>query len=315
MSNTSIDSVFKKKYVSVHSEDITNMNNGRFYIDLPDSIRTIYGLKVSQVVLPRVYMFQDEYENTEFDISFNNKIYKVRITEGNYTPKQLAKELTYQMNDAQTVNGTNISTPLTQELVVTSPVDFEVVYHEVMHKFICFEKKSAGVQLLKYPTRNKLEQRHHSTLLDILGFDTKSSAFTFNTYEKDLFAYDPSVTTIRPNSPDVNVIVPDNPTFLENPQVIYLEIDSFNAMDEIEPGVYNTFRTDGGFCKMLLPYCNDVDDNTSGVDSFLDVETQFKTPLERIKRIECAFRYHNKKYVDFRNQPFSFTLEFICLRE
>lgn len=310
MSNTSIDSKFKKKYVSVHSEDIIhNMNNGRFFIDLPDSIRMIYGLKVSQVVLPRVYMFQDEYENTEFDISFNNNIYKVRITEGNYTPKQLATELTYQMNDAQTVDGTNVSIPY-------ASVDFEVVYHEVLHKFICFEKKSAVVQLLKSPTRNKLEQRHHSTLLDIIGFDTKSSAFTFNTYEKHLFAYDPSATTIIPNSPiGVNVIVPDNPTFLDNPQVIYLEIDSFNAMDEIEPGVYNTFRTDGGFCKLLLPYCNDVDDNTSGVDSFLNVETQFKTPLERIKRIECAFRFHNKKNVDFKNQPFSFTLEFICLRE
>jgi len=311
MSNTSIDSVFKKKYVSVHSEDITNIKNGRFYIDLPDSIRMIYGLKVSQVVLPRVYMFTDVYENTEFEISFNSIIYKVQITEGNYTPKQLATELTYRMNNAQRADGTNISA-----IGSTSPVDFEIVYHEVLHKFIIFERKSANVQLVKSPTRNNLEQRHHSTLLDILGFDTKSSLFTFNTYKNHIFTYDPSATTIKPNSPNgVNVIIPDNPTFLENPQVIYLEIGSFNTMDEIEPGVYNTFRTNGGFCKILLPYCNDVDDNTSGVDSFLDVETQFKTPLERIKRIECVFRYHNKKYVDFKNQPFSFTFEFICLRE
>jgi hypothetical protein len=308
MSNTSIDSIFKKKCVSVHSEDILhNMKNGRFFIDLPDSIRTVYGLKVSQVVLPRVYMFMDVYENTKFDLSFNGNLYNVHITEGNYTPKQLATELTYRMNYAQSVDGSN---PFT----LNTP--FEVVYHEVLHKFIFFLQGSYSVQLLKSPARKTLEQRHNSTLLDVLGFGASSSVFSFNAYENHLFTYDPSATTIRPMSPnDVKVIVPENPTFIENPQVIYLEIDSFNTMDEIEPGVYNTFRTDGGFCKLLLPYCNEFDDNTSSVDSFLDAETQFKTPLERIKRIECAFRFHNKKYVDFKNQPFSFTLEFICLRE
>lgn len=281
MTDTSIDSVFQRKYVSLHSEDRDIRkwhNSNHFMVTLPENIRQIAGLKVSHIVMPRVYRFCEKYDNITIDISVNGVEYNAVITEGNYTSEFLAIELTNQLNNIAGIS------------------NMKVHYHTVLNKFVFVYNNSFTIQDTK--------------LSRLLGIDnTKTSILE----ENNLFNYLSSPGDKQTASKQC--VVSDNPVTIEMPLIVYLEINGFNTMDEIIPRKYNAFRTDGAFCKLVLPCCNDYDDNISGVDSFLSNETQFKTPLERIGKIELKLRFHDGTLVDLKNQPFSLTLEFIKLRE
>lgn len=281
MTDTSIDSTFQRKYVSLHSEDRDIRkwpNSNHFMVTLPENIRQIVGLKISHISMPRVYRFSKEYDNITLDITVNGNDGKAVITEGNYTPEMLAIELTNQINGISGVS------------------DMKVYYHKVLNKFVFVHNNNFTIKETK--------------LSGILGIEnTKISEIKTS----ELFNY-----LISPSDKQTNTkecILSDNPVTIEMPLIVYLEINSFNMMDEIIPDKYNTFRTDGAFCKLVLPCCNDYDDNISGVDSFLSNEKQFKTPLERIGKIELKLRFHDGTLVDLKKQPFSLTLEFIKLRE
>lgn len=286
MTDTSIDSTFQRKYVSLHSEDRDIRkwpNSNHFMVTLPESIRQIVGLKISHISMPRVYRFSKEYDNITLDITVNGINGKAVITEGNYTPEMLATELTNQINGISGVS------------------DMNVYYHKVLNKFVFVYNDIVDAQPFQIlPTK----------LSGILGIEnTKIS----ETKTSELFNYLVSPSDKQTSTKEC--IISDNPVTIEMPLIVYLEINSFNMMDEIIPDKYNAFRTDGAFCKLVLPCCNDYDDNISGVDSFLSNEKQFKTPLERIGKIELKLRFHDGTLVDLKKQPFSLTLEFIKLRE
>lgn len=281
MTDTSIDSVFQRKYVSLHSEDRDIRkwpNSNHFMVSLPEDIRQVVGLKISHISMPRVYRFSKEYDNITLDITVNDIDGKAVITEGNYTPEMLATELTNQINE------------------ITDISNMKVYYHKVLNKFVFVHPSIFTIKETK--------------LSGILGIEnTKMS----EQKTSELFNY--LVSPSDKQTSTKKYIVSDNPVTIEMPLIVYLEINRFNMMDEIIPDKYNAFRTDGAFCKLILPCCNDYDDNISGVDSFLSNEKQFKTPLERIGKIELKLRFHDGTLVDLKKQPFSLTLEFIKLRE
>lgn len=235
--------------------------------------------------MPRVYRFSEEYDNITLDITVNGIDGKAVITEGNYTPEMLAIELTNQINGISDISNMNVQ------------------YHKVLNKFVFIHNVYTDIDAVPFqilPTK----------LSGILGIEnTKmSEQKTSELFKYSLHSYDSQTN-------DKHCIVSDNPVTIEMPLIVYLEINRFNMMDEIIPEKYNAFRTDGAFCKLVLPCCNDYDDNISGVDSFLSTEKQFKTPLERIGKIELKLRFHDGTLVDLKKQPFSLTLEFIKLRE
>ena len=290
MTDTSIDSTFQRKYVSLHSEDRDIRkwpNSNHFMVSLPENIRQIVGLKISHISMPRIYRFSKEYDNITLDITVNGNNSKAVITEGNYTPEMLATELTNQINGISGVS------------------DMKVYYHKVLNKFVFVSNDSVDSKPFQIlPTKLSI----------ILGFNNNNNDLISSHYSSSqLFTYMDEPNTKSTLSK--YIIVSDNPVTIEMPLIVYLEINSFNMMDEIIPDKYNAFRTDGAFCKLVLPCCNDYDDNISGVDSFLSNEKQFKTPLERIGKIELKLRFHDGTLVDLKKQPFSLTLEFIKLRE
>ena len=95
-----------------------------------------------------------------------------------------------------------------------------------------------------------------------------------------------------------------------------MELDKFNNIGENYPysqksnNLYNNdlgHRTHGSFAKIpvttSLTYRNTLNVFHS------------EPPIKRIDKLKFKFRYHDGRLVDFKNLPFSFTLEFNMLKE
>jgi hypothetical protein len=104
------------------------------------------------------------------------------------------------------------------------------------------------------------------------------------------------------------------PAKLNGDKVMYLEIDPFNFVDEIDPNNANTnntynnqsnSRVNSAFSKILLQ----LNDNSSSSDAFLSKEHTFNPPLPRLTKVKFRFRYHDGRLIDFQNQDFSFSLK------
>ena len=102
---------------------------------------------------------------------------------------------------------------------------------------------------------------------------------------------------------------------------IYMEVDKFNSMDEIEPYSENTsgwFNNDYGgkinsaFAKIPIQYTQFSQAyNTNR--SFLSNISHYNPPIKRIDRLKFKFRYHDGRLVDFKCLPLTFVIEFNTL--
>ena len=154
-----------------------------------------------------------------------------------------------------------------------------------------------------------------------LGFRNKFSA-----YNSDDVSFENVLTsTPRTNgsifgftgvtdSSSVQVVQSDDPAKLNGDKVIYMEMDPYNYIDEIDPNNANTnnaynnqtkYNVNSAFSKILLQ----VNDNNSSSDAFLGKEKRFEPPLPRLSSCKFRFRYHDGRIVNFRNQDFSFSLK------
>lgn len=327
-----IDSIYEIKNISIHSEDrnVRYWNNSNhFSIDLPEPVKNIKALQLKDIELPILYSFSKSYNNCSFDISCNNSITKtITITEGNYTGEEMANELQNQLNytfrdDINVYNSTDISS------------QFHVIYHKVMDKCIII-----------HPTQKftifKTDENNHYDLLYYLGFQYSSSRDKTNgivSTEFDLslsnldnvhFMYS-SVFSKGPHIEEhpllylnnhfqsnanivLNVIIPHHKQRIYGEKMIYIEIDGFNSISELEPNKSKSFKVNSAITYVKNKYNSDIhihdDEHTIS-----DNQTVFKVIKERIQKLTFTFRYHNGKLVDFQNAPFSFMLSFTIIRE
>jgi hypothetical protein len=99
----------------------------------------------------------------------------------------------------------------------------------------------------------------------------------------------------------------------------YMEIHGLNCIDETSPYNLSTFtattnQTNGvanaSFAKISIP--------TTPLGQWFDKMSlaymYFAPPAERLRRFKIKIRYHNGTLVDFNVFPYSFTLEFTCVR-
>jgi len=104
---------------------------------------------------------------------------------------------------------------------------------------------------------------------------------------------------------------------------LYMEIDKYNNIDEIYPysertgHMYNNDlapRTNGSFARIPLSHLPFGQEMGSRNNFVLNV---FHTdpPIKKINRLKFKFRFHDGRLVDFKNLPFSFTLEFNMLKD
>ena len=104
---------------------------------------------------------------------------------------------------------------------------------------------------------------------------------------------------------------------------IYMEVDKYNTMDEIEPysentaGFYNndySGKVDSAFAKIPVQ-CTAFSHIYDSNQAFLSNISHYHPPIERISKLKFKFRYHDGRLVDFKWQPLSFVIEFNLLRD
>jgi len=104
---------------------------------------------------------------------------------------------------------------------------------------------------------------------------------------------------------------------------IYMEIDKYNTMDEIEPysestaSFYNNDyngKVNSAFAKIPVQ-CTAFSQIYDSNQAFLSNISHYHPPLERVSKLKFKFRYHDGRLVDFKWQPLSFVIEFNMLRD
>lgn len=341
-----------RKILTIHSEDrdINKYPNANeFEITLPQDIQNIYSMRLLEINLPNTYYsFTNSYQNTKFifeleplisgggseytalftkfNSSVPNNFFTLEINEGYYSATDLASELTCKLNETVTnelIN--NYGLPSTY-----SYDKFSVIYDRVQHKFIFLNNRDKfyfnfdlQVGYNNIPCNQKIvfEQYTNWGLPHNLGYEKNSYiAESSNTFE---LCYDNYVLTPDVSSSVQKVWSIKSPNILdiEPPGVIYVDLDKYNNIDELEPyssntsGLYNNDyggKTNSSFARIPLsrdPY-NRVFKLKSGAVGNIYV---FKSPLMKLRRMKFDFRFHDGRKVEFKNKDFSFCIEFNTL--
>lgn len=104
---------------------------------------------------------------------------------------------------------------------------------------------------------------------------------------------------------------------------LYMEVDKYNNIDEMYPyskktsNLYNNdlaHRANGSFARIPLthlPFGQELGSRNNFVLNVFHTDP----PIKKIDRLKFKFRYHDGRLVDFKNLPFSFTLEFNMLKD
>lgn len=351
-----------RKLVTIHSvdRDINKWpNSNHFEITLPEPVTNVQSMQLVECSMPaNFYIFSNAYQNTKLHFTLKpmdpadpyytvlasnwNNPYEITITEGFYTPDQLANELEGQLNKV-------ISTYLADNGITSGYSKFKVAYHDIEKKFwfanekdqFYFDFTSANSYELNTCQQQEFYKQPSNWGLGFnLGFEKSSNNNTLEPYESQpyvdkngdaipiQFYYlgsDTSINTlITPVSttqpvyylttPNVQSILGDN--------VIYMEVNKYNQYDELVPystGTNQLYTNDyrckvnSAFAKIPLitaPF-GMVWDSRNG---FLQGLSHFDVPIERIAKLEFKFRYHDGRLVDFQQFPFNFTIAFYQLK-
>ena len=348
--------VLDRKLVSIHSydRDIKKWpNSNHFEIELPEDLRNIQSMRLLNISLPSSqYIFSNEYQNTKLKVfvslrSGSSGDIIITIDEGSYTPDQLATEIETKLNKAvasltslgagsgynnfrckyNSVSNTFWFGNLVDKFVLKFGDKLEYTY-DCTQLLVWNNYKKWGLPAyLGYKKRNYVSTK---TPKNIWYADQDGDPFGFD-YEMEDGSGNEWLTDVSMNS-IVNLYNygtnPLDPSGICNLDImgedyIYMELDKYNSMDEIEPYSENTagwFNNDYAgkvkcaFAKIPIqctPYSQIFDSTRAYIANI----SHYNPPIERIDRLRFRFRYHDGRLVDFKCLPFSFTLEFNMLRD
>jgi hypothetical protein len=287
-----------KKILSVHSEDrdITKwQNSNHFEIELPVEYRNIVSLRLSDIELPSYNVYSAKNQNITVRVSLNGDVRTVTITEGTYSPIQMAFELTGQLN-------------------ATFPEfpQFQVYYSCTSMKF-AFLHPNVFDLYFETPGNTMHEQYTQWGLGSYLGFCKQQYTSTL----KDYHSYGNGISVVG-----MNLITSPFNASIFGDSYLYMELDYYNSMDEISPyterssNMFNAKKNgnhNASFAKIpTLAVANQK--QYVSKESFLSNMFFSDPPLERIQKFKFKFRYHDGRLVDFGNNNFSFTIEVTMLR-
>ena len=348
--------VLDRKLVSVHSvdRDIQKWpNSNHFEIDLPQALLNIQSMRLLNISLPsNQYVFSEEYQNTKlkFYVSLPamiNLTHTITISEGSYTPDQLAAEIATKMNKAVA------NDPLAGDPGYNN---FRCKYNAVTNKFwfgniidkfhllfgdkLSYEKSCHQVDVWNHYTRWGLPAYLGYKKQDYVGGPTPPNIWWTNILG-DPFGFDYEMedasgnewldgTTTHNNIVNLDDLSanPLDPSGICNLDImgdesIYMEVTKYNSMDEIEPYSDNTggwFNNDyagkvkSAFAKIPVK-CTPYSQIFDSTRAFIANISHYNPPIDRIDRLRFTFRYHDGRLIDFKCLPFTFTLEFNMLRD
>jgi hypothetical protein len=286
------------KLLSVHTEDrdITKYpSSSQFAIDLPVEYKNVYSMKLIDIELPsNYYVFSELNQNTKMSVKVNNVQQVITITNGTYSPTQLASELTGQLN-------------------IVFPTLFVVYFNSTTMKFVfsCSEAFTfIFTQPESYSGNSFYDQYTQWGLGSYLGFSKAIyNATYFTSYP--MFSDNLGLT-------NGYVIDPPFTASVFGDSHIYMELDQYNSMDELEPYTKRSSsmftakyggKHNSSFAK--IPMIATLNEKMYvSKEGFLFNVFYCEPPLERIQKLKFKFRYHDGRPIDFGNTNFSFTIEF-----
>tara|TARA_B100000085_G_scaffold34678_1_gene28520 strand:+ start:3942 stop:5015 length:1074 start_codon:yes stop_codon:yes gene_type:complete len=211
--------LFHRKIIAVHSQD-RDINkwpkSNEFEVTLPIQYNKVNSIQLLSLQLPKNYnIFSNYNENTK--IKFDNDT--IQINDGTYTPKQMCAMLE---NKLSSIN---------------------VKYNDVDMKFYFYSDNpftiSAGENITYNGlcvTNNVYNYTFNWGLPFYLGFEKKTYTSTTGTAYL-IFDSDGTTSSIDSNK---HVIISSVPAPVYGEEDIYLEIDKYNYIDEIQPYSINT---------------------------------------------------------------------------
>ena len=370
--------IYYKKYVSIHSEDRDTTkypNASSFDIELPEDYLNVITVKLSNWIFPSCYYLfscnynnitmtfkitqaynpgefglADDYQNAIFQALYYNQEndYVIQIEEGNYTPSQMATELTRKFNEAVSnyiiayFQDNGFDAYISTFISNGGYLRFVIVYNEVSKKFWFGNKSDIFIltndsetlvnlklneptQCIKYrlPDYSNYGLPGYIGLLrtSMTSVNVESSPTTINDL-KPRFYYG-NVNTgdngywLNPDpiliGSTVSFIDASYVAQLDFPSQIYLEIVGLNNLDETSPFTLNNFTMTNNLTNGIVNSSFAVIPTNPESNYFDCCQGSYKLffpPAERIRKLQIKVRFHNGILVDFNNCNYSFTLEF-----
>ena len=338
--------VLNRKLVSIHSfdRDIKKWPDSNFFeIDLPSALINVQSMRLLNIALPsNQYVFSQSYHNTKLAFQKGAQTYQIIISEGTYTPTQLAAEIQTKMNKVVAYLEPGYDS-------------FRCKYNEVTNKFWFGNLKEDfslrfDLKLIYSKSCRQIDVWNNYTrwgLPAYLGYKKQiyDASLTppdpwFGNVPGDAFGFDYDLVDASGepwlDSSQNNFVVnlddlsanPLDPSGICNIDImgdesIYMEVDKYNTMDEIEPYSENTdgwFNNDyagkvnSAFAKIPVK-CTPFSEMFDSTRAFIANISHYNPPIDRIDRLRFKFRYHDGRLVDFKCLPLTFTLEFNMLRD
>ena len=348
-----------RKLITVHSEDrdINKWPNANhFELQLPQTYTSVETIALVEYSFPTYYYtISNESQNTQITVSVGaHGTFTITISPGFYSPNQLAAEMQNRLNLAVSSSYDNFRVfydEVRQRLLFGNKEDaFTFIYNapEMYDDAPCYAPcTSAQAQTTPSPsTTIRWNQYTNWGLGYNLGFvkclqSECGNVFNANKATASAVTSSQSVYYINPSPPAVGyewltvtgtgyVLVPPNPPSLNGAADMYMEIDRYTYLDEMQPYSAHTSNSrnndyngivNSAFAKIPLRvkptklvsnleymYGDEPQDTSQGFSTFFP-------PLDKLSKLKFKFRYHDGTLVDFGGQNFSFTVALYMYRD
>lgn len=312
------------KTISIHSEDrdVSKYKNAsHFTVYIPDPIKNITSVRIKDVIIPKHFSYSKHYNNTRIGIDISNKdTHWMTIPDGYYNTKTMIEHIELKMN--------NYLNNLPGDLSFTI---YENTFDNRLHFLISntsnSNDSSFSLQFHDPLNPDQLDLKAFWGLGYHLGFEKqydlkrgtiaeKSSKLVSNLDESILCNDKNDDNKLKPlktikNSNKTHVITSEFMHKIYGKRSIYMELDGYNSIDEIDPISARSqfYKPNSSIAKLQLSVINTEEDDTSIEQDFLNNKSVFKTPIERLDKCEFKFRFHDGTLIDFGGNELSFSLE------
>jgi hypothetical protein len=292
---------------SIHTEDRDILKypfQNNFEVELPQVFKNVLSLELYDITLPTYYYnISNVLQNTA--LWFSVPVYfevpiELRLMSGFYDTVTFTQELTKALNEATTKRLYELHV---YELPTSEYKEFSVSLNKYSNKLEIYNNKNEfQLWCEKKSVYNDCLYDNWDMLIDW------GLPYNMGFYKKCYISeYDEELNIFRLVSPKIINISINN--------TIYMEIDKFNYINEINPfsinssGYYNNDyngMVNSAFAKLIL---------SNVTNTYVPVK-KFKRELphieEKIAKLKFRFRYHNGNLVDFLQQEFNFSIKMEC---
>lgn len=341
-----------KKILTIHSEDRDMCKwpfSNSFAIECPEVYTNVQTVRLVDIALPHTQdVFNNEYQNTKLGFSLYpknpgsvsytalasnvNNLYVITIQDGTYTPLQLVNELQNKLNEV-------VNDYLITQGVFPTYLNFKVYYDEVSNslyfgntedEFTFKFSVPMSYTLLQCEQPNVFERCTQWGLPWHLGFyqeNYTSTGLLKSNGDKDIIFYYKDYGSSEYIWLAAGITTPSY--YLKAPLSlkikgdisIYLEIEKLNYMDELVPYVTWTSGAQSNYggtvnsAFVKIPVTTNAHNYMyDGTNFFINNSGFYIPPIDKVSKLKFKFRYHDGRLVNFKDYPFTFSIELNQIR-